>query len=103
MVSLTLGVILWGVVRTTRLGLGVLYSWDSDIFAIVTLGVLEIKVRILFCLFYTWRLRVLDYCVPFPHTPQWALVSSSWLLKSLVFPQHLAGICRVALLAPTLG
>lgn len=52
MVSLALGVILWGVVRITRLGLGVLYFWDSDIFAIVTLGVLEMKVRSLFvCLF----------------------------------------------------
>lgn len=70
MVSLALGVILWGVVRITRLGLGVLYFWDSDIFAIVTLGVLEMKVRSLFvCLFYTYRLRVLDYCVPFSSHP----------------------------------
>lgn len=52
-VSLALGVILWGVVGITRLDclLGVLYSWDSDIFAIGTLGVLETKARFLFVCF----------------------------------------------------
>lgn len=44
---------MWGVVRITRLDclLGVLYSWDFDIFAFGTLGVLETKARFLFVCF----------------------------------------------------
>lgn len=42
-------------------------------------------------------------CAFSPHTPRWALISSCWLLKSLVFPKHLAGICHVAPMSPTPG
>ena len=107
MVSLALGVILWGVIRITRLDhlLSILYSWDSDIFAIDTLGMLEPKARCLFVYLFVLHAEaeVLDYCAFSPHMPQWALISRCWLLKSLVFPQHLTGICPVTPVAPTLG